>query len=129
MALIDFKPGRFHLCIAFVYGRHDRDWLCAVYRDADAPWRASCRFRYYAAAGPADPFSGADRKNAYDFEALTGSPEDGYRIKVAVRKVVAELLAAGFNDRSDWVEVNSADPAVAFELLRARPWAHLKAGS
>ena len=123
-ALVEFKPGRYVACIAFISGREPRDWLATLYRDAGANWIVGYRFRYYA---DGDPFSKKDRKSFYEGDTHDPNPLSEARHVSNLRLMAEMLVGKGYNDKLDWLSIRSDDPHKCLELLAAMPWAHMKA--
>jgi hypothetical protein len=120
-AIIDLRDGRYFAAIAFVYGEQHRDYLASVWRDKDGPWTMTCRFRYYIDDRAHDSADEKCEMCAVDTHDRT--EEEMLR---TLRITVEALVAGGFNDRLDWLDVKSDDAMVVFEKLAARPWAHVQ---
>lgn len=102
----------------------DTDWMALVYRDsAEAPWRLTYRFRYYA-PGRTDAFQSGDKKSVYDARTKDGS--DASRVSavdVCDRAAAALVKDAGATCSKVIVQ---GDTDRYTDLLVKQPWAHIK---
>lgn len=104
----------------FVYGKEKRDWLaCAVEMACGGRYRVVYRFRYHNSP---DPFDESDEKNWYSFTTITD--DDGAVIE-PLSMLARTLIKQGFNDTLDYVPVDGDNDRM-FELIRDRPWCHIK---
>lgn len=124
--MIEFKEGRYISFLVFLYGKEKRDWLAYGYRDPGDVWRASYRFRYYAKGPDQDPWNGQDKKIGFDIILDSGADVLEGKLVDTFRVITSTMIAQGFNDRIDWLDIRSNDPKRALELLSKRPWAHMK---
>lgn len=120
-AILDIRDGRYFAAIAFVYGNENRDYLTAVWRDRGGPWTVTARFRYYV---DDKAIGSVDQKTSMTAVDTGGRTEE--EMVEHLRRTVDELVTLDFNDKLDWIDVKSDDSMVIFEMLAARPWAHLK---
>ena len=121
-AVLALAPGRYFAAVAFLYGKHPRDCLGAVFRDREGPWIVRYRFRYYR---DQDAWSGKDEKRLYEATADGAMSEpDACR---ALRTVFLMLIEQKFNKRFDWLTLRTDDPKAIFELLKTKPWFQYKA--
>jgi hypothetical protein len=123
-AFLAVERGHTIAAVAFVYGGQDRDWLAYVSRRAGEPWTTHWRFRYYAEGADQDPWNGKDERSVWSAKAADGSEASREKSLAMMRLSAETLVAHGYNDAIDWLEVGSDDPDVVLALLATRSWVH-----